>query len=192
MFNESGIMFAVEHLSADQLEAGLDHIRESPRDVGTVEMIVRRPAEDEREVLPEGELTFADGLVGDSWRMRGSRHTADGLADPDTQLNVMNSRCVALLARDRDRWSLAGDQLYLDIDLSGANLPVGSRLSLGSATIEVTDQPHMGCAKFSKRFGADARKFVNSDEGRRLRLRGLNARVVQPGTVRQGDTVRKI
>ena len=182
----------MEHLSTDQLEAGLDQIRESPLDSGTVELIVRRPAEDEREELAEGELTLEEGLVGDNWRARGSRHTADGSADPDTQLNVMNSRCVALLAGHPDRRALAGDQLYLDIDISTDNLPAGSRLSLGSAVIEITDQPHTGCAKFSKRFGADARKFVNSDEGRRLRLRGLNARVIQPGKVRPGDAVKKV
>ena len=182
----------MEHLSTDQLEAGLDQIRESPLDSGTVELIVRRPAEDEREVLAEGELTLEEGLVGDNWRARGSRHSTDGSADPDTQLNVMNSRCVALLAGHADRRALAGDQLYLDFDISIDNLPAGSRLSLGSAVIEITDQPHTGCAKFSKRFGADARKFVNSDEGRRLRLRGLNARVIQPGKVRPGDAVKKV
>ena len=120
-------MLAVGHQTTDQLAAGLDHVRESPRDFGTVELIVRRPAEDEREVLAEGELTLEEGLVGDNWRARGSRHSTDGSADPDTQLNVMNSRCVALLAGHPDRRALAGDQLYLDFDISIDNLPLINR-----------------------------------------------------------------
>lgn len=182
----------MEHLTTEQLEAGLDHIRLSPPDNGTVELIVRRPAQDEREVLEEGELDAAHGLVGDTWASRGSSRTEDGSAHPDMQLNVMNARCAALVAQDPDRRQLAGDQLYLDLDLSGDNLPPGTRLALGSAVIEVTDQPHTGCAKFTRRFGLDAHRFVNSEVGKELHLRGINARVVQPGTVRQGDKVQKV
>jgi hypothetical protein len=177
-------------LTTIDLEAGLDEIRQSPTDVGTVELLVRRPAVDAREVLQEAELDPAHGVVGDTWARRRSRRTPDGSAHPDMQLNVMNARVVALLAGDPDRRALAGDQLYLDLDLSEANLPPGTRLLLGTAEIEVTEQPHTGCAKFSNRFGADALRFVNSPIGRELRLRGLNARVVTAGTVRQGDTVR--
>jgi hypothetical protein len=177
-------------LTTTGLEAGLDEIRRSPTDVGTVELLVRRPAVDAREVLQEAELDPAHGVVGDTWAQRRSRRTPDGSAHPDMQLNVMNARVVALLAGDPDRRSLAGDQLYLDLDLSEANLPSGTRLLLGTAEIEVTEQPHTGCAKFSSRFGADALRFVNSPVGREMRLRGLNARVVTAGTVRQGDTVR--
>ncbi len=153
---------------------------------------MRRPAEDEREVLDEGELDLAEGLVGDTWQFRGSSRTPDGGPHPDMQLNVINARAAALVAADTDRRVLAGDQLHLDLDLSADNLPAGTRLALGSAVIEVTDQPHTGCQKFSARFGVDALRFVNSPEGKALRLRGLNARVVVPGTVRTGDTVRKL
>jgi MOSC domain-containing protein YiiM len=176
-------------LTVNDLEAGLDHIRSSPTDVGTVALLVRRPAVDEREVLQEAELDPAHGVVGDTWAQRSSRRTADGSAHPDMQLNVMNARVIALLAGDPERRPLAGDQLYLDLDLSEANLPPGTRLSLGTAEIEVTDQPHTGCAKFSSRFGVDALRFVNSPVGKELRLRGLNARVVTAGTVRPGDAV---
>jgi hypothetical protein len=176
-------------LTTTDLEAGLDHIRDSPTDVGEVALLVRRPAVDEREVLQEAMLDPAHGVIGDTWRIRGSSRTADGSAHPDMQLNVMNARVIALLASDPERWALAGDQLYLDLDLSEQNLPPGTRLAIGSAEIEVTDQPHRGCAKFRARFGADALRFVNSAVGRQLRLRGLNARVVIPGTVRQGDPV---
>ena len=180
------------HLAAARLEDGLDHVRNSPTDVGRVELIVRRPAVDEREVLDEGILDLADGLVGDSWRVRGSSRTADGSAHPDMQLNVINARLSSLVAVDPDRRVLAGDQLHLDLDLSHANLPPGTRLALGSAVIEVTEIPHSGCAKFRARFGAEALRFVNSPTGRELRLRGLNAKVVVAGTVRQGDDVRKL
>ena len=182
----------MEHLTAAELEAGLDHIRRSPADDGRVELIVRRPEVDQREVLEEGELDVEIGLVGDTWRARSSNRTDDGSAHPDMQLNVMNARCVALLAQVPERRQLAGDQLYLDLDLSGANLPPGTRLALGSAVIEVTDQPHTGCAKFSSRFGVEALRFVNSDVGKELHLRGINAKVVQSGVVRTGDTARKL
>ena len=184
---------AAQHLTTEELEAGLPEVLRSPSAEGTVELIVRRPAENEREVLEEGELDVVGGLVGDMWRRRGSKRTSDGSAHPDMQLNVMNVRVVDLVAgRDRERWALAGDQLYVDFDISEANVPAGTRLAVGSAVIEVTDQPHTGCAKFSARFGQPAHRFVNTREHRHLHLRGINARVVEPGTVRRGDTIRKL
>ena len=180
------------YLAMDELQAGLERIRQSPRDAGVLKLIVRRPKTGVREILQEGQLDLVDGLVGDNWRTRGSFLTADGASHPEMQLNVMNSRVIDLLAQSPDRWSLAGDQLFVDLDLSAENLPPETQLALGSAVIEVTKQPHTGCAKFVERFGLDAVKFVNSDEGRRLRLRGINARVVQPGVIRVGDIVRKV
>lgn len=182
----------MEHLSTAALEAGLDHVRDSPPDGGTVELIVCRPAVDERVVLDEGALVVDAGLAGDSWRARGSKRTADGSAHPDMQLTVMNARAALLVAQDPDRRQLAGDQLYVDLDIGVANLPPGTRLGLGSAVIEVTGQPHLGCVKFAARFGQDALRFVNSRAGRALRLRGLNARIVASGTVRPGDVIRKL
>ena len=180
------------HLDRASLNGAIDEIRAAPADDGTLELIVARPAEDRRAVLAEGVLDPAVGLVGDNWIERGSRHTPDGSSDPDSQLNVMSARVVALLAQDPERRALAGDQLYLDLDLSEANLPVGTRLAIGDAVIEVTERPHTGCAKFSRRFGRAARRWVNTREGRALRLRGFNARIVQAGTVRTGDAVRKV
>ncbi len=180
------------HLTDAQLTAGLDAIRQAPKDDGRVALIVRRPAVGAREVLEMGELDGAVGLVGDNWKDRRSPRTADGSPHPDMQLNVMGARVVALIAGGEDRWPLAGDQLYLDLDLSEANLPAGTRLALGTAVIEITPEPHTGCAKFVERFGLPAMKWVNSPVGRQLRLRGLNAKVVQPGVVRQGDTARKL
>ena len=179
-------------LTMKELEAGLGHVRNSPDDAGVLKLIVRRPATDQREVLAEGELHPAEGLVGDNWKTRGSSSTPDGSANPDMQLNVMNARCAALVAQDDSRWQLAGDQLYVDLDLSEENLPAGTRLAIGGAVIRISEQPHTGCRKFVSRFGADAMKFVNSLAGKRLRLRGLNASVVRPGTVRVGDSVRKV
>jgi hypothetical protein len=167
-------------------------VRQAPADDGTVDLIVRRPATGEREVIDQGVLHLAEGLVGDNWRERGSRHTPDGAAEPDRQLNVINARLSRLVAVDPERRALAGDQLHLDLDLSIANLPPGTRLALGSAVIEVTEPPHLGCAKFVERFGREAMRFVNSPTGRELRLRGMNARVVVAGTVRPGDTVTKL
>ena len=182
----------MEHATAEELEAGLDTVRQSPKDDGVLRMIVRRPEVDAREVLEEGELSLAEGLVGDTWRTRSSSRTPDGSAHPDMQLNIMNARAAALMAGETERWPLAGDQLYVDLDLGGENLPPGTRLAIGTAVVEVTDQPHTGCKKFMARFGLDALQLVSSPEGRRLNLRGINARVVQPGVVRAGDTVRKL
>ena len=180
------------HLSMADLEAGLDHIRQAPKQEGTLKLIVRRPRIGEREVLDECELDPAVGLVGDTWSQRSSRRTADGSPHPDMQINIMSTRVVALVAQDKSRWPLAGDQLFVDLDLSEANLPPGTRLSLGSAVLEVTPEPHTGCGKFVERFGVDAMTFVNSELGRELHLRGINAKVVQPGVARAGDVVRKL
>jgi hypothetical protein len=185
-------MAEAKHLTMAELEAGLDAIRRSPKDEGVIAMIVRRPKVDAREVLEEGELDLVEGLVGDTWKVRGSSRTPDGAAHPDMQLNVMNARVIALLAHEKDRWPLAGDQLFIDMDVSSENLPPGTRLALGSAVIEVTDQPHTGCKKFEARFGLDALKLVNSPLGRQLQLRGVNAKVSQPGVIRVGDFVKKI
>ena len=149
-------------MSLDQLEAGLEEIRQSPADGGSLSMIVQRPAVNEREVVATGELDVDVGLVGDSWESRGSRSTPDGSADPAAQLNIMNSRAVALLAQSKERWQLAGDQLIIDLDMSVDNLPPGTRLAIGSAVIEVTEKPHTGCAKFAERFGKDALRFVST------------------------------
>jgi MOSC domain-containing protein YiiM len=182
----------VEHLSTAALEAGLDHVRDAPPDGGRVELIVCRPAVNERVVLAEGWLDAEAGLTGDTWQERGSTRTEDGSAHPDMQLTVMNARAALLVAQDPGRRQLAGDQLYVDLDISAGNLPPGTRLGLGSTVIEVTGQPHLGCAKFAARFGKDALRFVNSRTGRALRLRGLNARIVVSGTVRSGDVARRL
>ena len=182
----------MKHLTTSELEAGLGEVRRSPKDAGVLEMIVRRPQVGEREILDEGQLDLAEGLVGDSWKLRTSRRTADGTPHPDMQLNLINSRLVSLVAQDRSRWHLAGDQLYVDLDLSEANLPPGTRLSIGSAVIEVTAEPHTGCSKFVERFGFDAMKFVNAPERKDLHLRGINARVVRSGVVRAGEAVNKL
>ena len=182
----------VRHLTTKELEAGFPEAGHSPRDEGVLELIVARPREDEREVLEEGELSLQEGLVGDNWRSRSSSRTSDASPHPDMQLNVMNARVVALLAQTRTRWPLAGDQLFVDLDLSAENVPPGTRLAIGTAVIALTDQPHTGCGKFVERFGVDAMKFVNSELGRRLQLRGVNAKVVRSGHIRVGDLTRKL
>jgi hypothetical protein len=180
------------HRTADELAAFEPELRLAPKDMGTVELVVRRPSVGQREVLDEGRLTFAEGLAGDTWHSRGSSRTADRSANVEMQLNVMSARMVAFLAVEPERRALAGDQLYLDLDLSVENLPPGTRLAVGEAVIEVTPVPHTGCAKFVSRFGTDAMRFVNGRRGRQLRLRGLCAKVVTEGAVRPGDKVIKL
>ena len=185
-------MVAIQYLTMEQLEAGLDDIRDAPKDSGVVHLIVRRPETLEREILDEGQLDTAEGLVGDNWRARGSGQTADGSADPECQITIMNSRVTDLVAQDKDRWHLAGDQLYVEMDISRENLPPGTRLGIGDAVLEVSAKPHTGCGKFVERFGADAMKFVNSGVGREMCLRGINTWVIQQGAVSVGDVVRKL
>jgi hypothetical protein len=178
----------VHHLTTQQLVEGLDHIRRSPTDHGRVELIVRRPDRDQREVVADASLDEAHGMLGDSWWSRTGGRA--GPAQRDAQITLINARVAALVAGQPERRPLAGDQLYVDLDLSQENLPPGSRLEVGSAVVEISAVPHTGCNKFAARFGEDARAFVNSAEGRQLRLRGANARVVVAGSVRVGDTVR--
>ncbi len=181
-----------KHLTVDELEAGLENILRSPKDNGVLDMIVRRPQVEEREVLTEGRLDMVEGLEGDNWKTRGSTKTADNSAHPEMQINIMNSRVIDLVANGKDRWHLAGDQLFIDMDLSDENLPAGTKLSIGEAVLEVTPIPHSGCKKFTARFGLEAMKFVNSPLRKELHLRGINAKVVQAGSIRTGDTVKKI
>jgi hypothetical protein len=172
------------HLDLADLTAGLDAVRESPRDQGRVELVIRRPATEQRELLSEAHLDPVLGLIGDNWQDRDS-----GLS---RQLTLMNARAAQLIAGTRERWPLAGDQVYVDLHLGPENLPPGTRLAIGDAVIEVSDEPHRGCKKFMARFGLDALKFVNSEVGYSLNLRGINTRIIQAGTVRPGDLIRKL
>jgi MOSC domain-containing protein len=173
-----------------EFEPFLASLRSAPRAAGLLELIVRRPAVDEREVLSEAVLDTTVGLVGDGWSKRGSSRTPDGRANPESQVTLISTRVLRAIEPDEARWPLAGDQLYVDFDLGQEALPAGSRIAIGSALLVVSDQPHTGCAKFSARFGSDALRWINSPIGRELRMRGMNARVVHGGAVRTGDTVR--
>lgn len=185
-------MTKLKHLTMEQLEAGLEEIRRSPQDRGELKMIVRRPKPGEREVIDRAELDLVEGLVGDNWRSRGNSRTPDGSADPEAQITIINTRLIALIAQSEDRWPLAGDQLYIDLDLSEDNLPPGTRLSIGTAEVEVTATPHTGCDLFMERYGRAAVKFVNSPQGRALKLRGINTKIIQPGEIKVGDIAQKI
>ena len=182
----------MKHLTMQELEAALDHLREAPKNDGILQLIVCRPQVDKREEMDQAELDPVKGLIGDNWIVRPSSKTPDGSPHPEMQINIMNARVTALVAQERERWSLAGDQLYIDMDLSKENLPAGSRIQVGSAVLEVSPLPHTGCAKFVSRFGVDAMKFVNSEVGKELCLRGINAKVVQAGTVKVGHKVKKM
>ena len=182
----------VRYLTMQELEAALNHLREAPKDEGVLQLIVCRPAVDERKVLDEAELDPDKGMIGDNWIVRGSSKTRDGSAHPEMQINIMNSRVTALVAQDKERWPLAGDQLYIDMDLSKENLPAGARIQVGSAVLEVSPLPHTGCHKFVSRFGVEAMKFVNSAVGKQLCLRGINAKVVEAGVVKIGQVAKKI
>lgn len=177
--------------STDELDTQLAAVRSAPTDGGELQLIVRRPGVGEREALDEAKLDPAIGLDGDNWFVRGSKHSDDGAAEAPKQLTIMSSRAAAAVAGDRANWALAGDQLYVDMDISHENLPAGTRLRLGEALLEISEPPHTGCQKFTKRFGLDAMRWVNSDVGKPLRLRGVNCRIIESGTIRLGDTLTK-
>jgi hypothetical protein len=179
-------------IETNVIQDALNELGASPQDNGTVEMIVRRPNHGEREILDEAKFSTETGLDGDNWLTRGSKNTEDGSAHPGMQIAIMNSRVIQAISQDKSRWSLAGDQLFLDLDLSAENLPVGQQIAIGSVILEVSEMPHNGCAKFTERFGSEATRFVNSKEGRANRRRGVNVRVVQGGILRIGDTVTKV
>ena len=185
-------MAELKHVSMEALTAGLGGVRQSPATIGVLELIVRRPRTDVREVVEVAELDVIEGLVGDGWKTRGSSKTDDGSAELERQLTVTNARLMALVAREKRHWPPAGDQLYVDFDLSADNAPSGTRLSIGAAVIQVTETPHTGCRKFAARYGLDALKFISTPVGKQLRLRGVNAKVIRSGTIRAGDVVRKL
>jgi hypothetical protein len=179
-------------LTEAELEAGLERIRQAPKDRGVLELIVLRPQTEQRDVVAEATLDLQLGLVGDNWKTRGSSKTADGSANPEMQITLMNARVIDLVAGEKRFWPLAGDQLFVDLDLSEENLIPGNKLAIGDTIIEISAHPHTGCHKFAARFGAAATKFVNSPLGRKLQLRGLNAKIVKAGVVRTGDAVSKL
>jgi MOSC domain-containing protein YiiM len=174
----------MSHRTLAELEPHLDHLAASPKDAGELELLVCRPSRHTRRVLDEGVLDTEVGLVGDSWSTRSEEKRR-----PDKQVTLMNARMAALLSPDPERQAHCGDQLYVDLDLSVENLPTGTRIEVGDAVVEVSSAPHLGCAIFVRHFGDEATRFVNSRDGRRLRLRGINARVVTGGAVRPGDKV---
>ena len=179
------------HAAREELDSRLPELRELDTAAGTLELIVRRPSEGERETPATAELTLEEGLVGDRWRASAHTHT-DGSVNRENQLTLMSTRMLALIA-ERDRWPLSGDNLLVDMGLDVESLPLGSRLAIGDeVVIQVSEVPHTGCAKFSARFGSNALRFVNSPVGRALRLRGVNAHVVRPGTVSVGDPIRRL
>ncbi len=182
----------LKHLTLQDLEAGFAPVAQCPKDQGELKLIVRRPRDGEREVLHEGHLDLGVGLIGDNWKTRGSSKTPDGSAHPDKQITITNVRMIALVARERERWQLSGDQLFIDLDLSASNLAPGTRLAIGSAVVEITSPPHNGCKKFAARFGDDAVKFMALPGKKEMHLRGVNAKVVQAGVIRVGDPVTKI
>ena len=185
-------MSVVTHRTTEELNAGLAEIRRSPKDAGVLELIVCRPEQGERIELTQVTIDPDHGVVGDNWETRGSRHTEDGSAEKGRQVTLMNIRAAALVAIDPDRRSLAGDQLYVDLDLSEDNLPAGTHLQVGSVVLEVSPLPHTGCVKFIDRFGADAGRWVNLGRGREVNARGINALVVEGGTVEVGQAVSKL
>ena len=182
----------IQHLTTEQIETGLSTVRQSPKDHGVLRAIVIRPTVNERVSLKQAELSPEGGIHGDAWANGCWMSLPDGRPHPDVQISITNARFMDLIAQDESRWPLAGDNLYVDLDLSDENLRPGQRLAIGGVILELTAVPHNGCKKYAQRYGEDAVRFVNTPVGKSLHLRGIYARVVQAGTVAVGDTITKI
>lgn len=180
------------HLTLEELNNDLAEIRQSPSEKGVLKAIVIRPASDDRTSLTECEISPELGVHGDNWATGCWMTLPDGTPHPDVQVAIMNARVIQLISPEVDRRPLAGDNLYVDLDLSVDNLQPGDQLSVGSGILEITEVAHNGCGKFAERFGADAVKFVNSAAGRKLRLRGIYARIVKAGAIHVGDKISKL
>jgi MOSC domain-containing protein YiiM len=181
----------IEKLSKDRLEQKFLSLSHSPKDFGTIELIVSRPSIGERQILKTAQITKEEGLIGDNWKERNYK----GGPNLQMQITLMNSKVIEAIAGDSANWPPAGDQLFVDLDLSVDNLPVGQNLSIGSESnviLEISKIPHTGCSKFSSRYGRDAALFINASERKYLRLRGLNAKVIKSGIISVNDIIKKI
>lgn len=170
----------------------MDWVLAAPDTVGRVEALVVRPAVDQRVSHTQVMFSLEQGVIGDNWLTSCWKKLPGGESDPEVQVAIMNARMIEVLTRDRSRWPLAGDQLFVDFDLSVGNLAVGERLQVGATVLEITAEPHRGCSKFKKCFGPEAMAFVNSSLGDAHRLRGVYAKIVSAGEVRVGDDIRKV
>lgn len=182
----------MKHKTLNYLLDGLTHIKKSPKTKGDLQLIVRRPDVDQRELLKSAEINTDEGLIGDDWKARNKLKAHLRLNNGYDQITIMNSRVIERIAGSPEHWPPAGDQLYVDFDLSRNNLPPGTQLKLGSVILEVSKKDHTGCKKFIQRFGRDAFNFVNSAEGKQLCLRGINTRVIRSGSVKLGDSICKL
>jgi MOSC domain-containing protein YiiM len=181
-----------KHRSFAELQQGLPFILAAPQDDGVLRSIVERPSHGERLTPKASEVSLARGVHGDHWEKGCWRTTEDGKPDPDVQICIMSARCIELIAGSIENWPPAGDNLFIDMDLTPANMPPGQRFAIGTALFEITGVPHNGCDQFIARFGRDAVLFVNTGDGKRLRLRGIYARVIKDGRIAAGDRVAKL
>lgn len=172
------------HPGLDHLERGLAALPSMPLSLGRVVLIVRKLEGGLRETLERAWLTPDAGLPGDAWGRRPEPKL-------EAQITVMQIDVAELIANGQ-LLVLFGDNLFLELDLSRDNLPVGSRVRAGSATFEVTPKPHNGCQKFQARFGPDALRFVSKTELRHRNLRGIYLRVIEGGEMGPGDPVEVI
>lgn len=172
------------YATLEHLERRLAALPEAPRNHGLVGLLVRRGEGGLREMPDRARLTPDGGVPGDAW----GRQKEPSL---EAQIAVMQID-VAELITNGQPLTLFGDGLFLALDLSAANLPPGSRVRAGAATLEVTPKSHNGCRKFLSRFGADALRFVSKPDLRHRNLRGIYMRVVEGGEVATGDPVAVI
>lgn len=182
----------MKFVTQPEIDQRLSSVLDSPKDQGTVEMIVVRPFKNQRKTLIHVLFSPEAGVTGDNWKTQCWKKLNDGQSDPDVQVAIMNARMIDMLTDDKAHWPLAGDQLFVDFDLSVTNLSPGDQLQIGDAVLQITAEPHRGCSKFKQRFGELAMHCVNSAQGDAHRLRGIYAKIISAGNVSVGDVIHKI
>jgi hypothetical protein len=180
-----------KHRTRAEIEAGIGPVLQSPAEGAAVEALFSRPAPGKRLDLPALEVSVSGGIAGDHWSLGCWKTLPDGSPDPDVQVSLMNRRMLHLIAGARDNWARAGNNIIVDMDLSIDNLPIGQRLRVGTAELEIGPVANTGCDFFIERYGRDACVFVNTGIAKQKRLRGVYARVVKDGQIRIGDIIRK-
>lgn len=170
------------------LDAALPFVLAAPRDDAPIALLCTRPALGQRAFPASIRLTKAEGIPGERWLTQSWLRLPDGRPDPRNQVSLLPSRVMDIAWQNRDTAPHPGDPIVADLDMTEANLPVGTLIGVGSAVLRVSDVPNLGCVKWKVRYGSDALAWVAADPA--LRLRGVLCSVEQDGEVTLNDRLQ--
>lgn len=179
-------------VTAAALAEALPNVLQAPRDNAPVTMLCLRPAIGERAFPDRISLTRAEGIPGERWLSMPWLRQPDGRPDPAIQVSILPARVLDLVWTDRTGTPHPGDPIVADLDMTEANLPEGTLLRVGTATLRVSGVWNDGCVKWKVRYGADAKAWIVAPGHRELRLRGILCSVEEDGTVAVGDRITRM